>query len=477
MRRFGFPVLLLSLVLAACSRQQEESVTVIVLGAESGAAKAIRSATVEGLVGLDEEGRVVPALADRWIVTDDGQSYIFRLRDGTWADGSPLTGESARAALRQALADLRGSALAHDFEAIEEVRAMAGRVVEIRLARPVPEFLQLLAQPELGLARRGRGTGPMALRREGAVAILTPIAPDKRGLPAVKDWAAHVRSLHLSGGTARQALDRFEDDRGVIVLGGTFAEWPALADAHVPRSAVRMDPAVGLFGLAPLHTDGFLADAENREAMAMAIDREALAQALRAPGWAGTTRLVSPATEGASPLVAERWTGLSLGQRQAAAAARAGRWRARHGDFALRLALPRGLGADLLFARLSADFAAAGLKLVRVGEGEAADLRLVDAVARYSRPDWFFTQLSCAARPKVCSAAADAAYTAAAALPDPAVRDRQLAQAEAELMAANTFIPLGPPLRWSVAAPDTAGFSPNRWGIHPLLPLAMRPAR
>lgn len=445
----------------------------IVLDGHSGAAPAIRSATVEGLVGLDEQGRVVPALADRWIVTDDGQSYIFRLRDGTWADGSALTGETARAALRQALAGLKGSALAHDFAAVDEVRAMAGRVVEIRLIRPVPEFLQLLAQPELGLARRGRGSGPMAQRRDGPVIVLTPIAPEQRGLPAVSDWAARVRALRLSTGSVKQALDRFEEDNHVVVLGGTFIHWPALADARVPRGAIRVDPVVGLFGLAPVHSDGFLGEAENREAIAMAIDRDALAQALQAPGWAGTTRIVSPATEDASPLVAERWTALSLAQRQAAAAARVARWRARHGDFALRLALPRGLGADVLFARLSADLAAAGLKVERVGEGATADLRLVDSVARYSRAGWFFTQLSCAARPKVCSPAADESYTTAAGLGDPAVRARQLAQAEAELIAANTFIPLGPPLRWSLVASDTVGFATNRWGIHPLLPLAM----
>lgn len=446
----------------------------IVLDGERGAALTIRSATVEGLVGLDEQGRVVPALADRWIVTDDGQSYIFRLRDGTWADGTPLTGETARAALRQSLAGLKGSALAHDFAAVDEVRAMAGRVVEIRLARPVPEFLQLLAQPELGLARRGRGTGPMAQRREGQVSVLTPISPEKRGLPAVKDWTAQVRPVRLSTATAKQALDRFEEDSRVVVLGGTFVHWPALADARVPRGAVRLDPVVGLFGLAPVHADGFLGEAENREAVAMAIDREALAQALQAPGWAGTTRIVSPATEDASTLVAERWTGLSRAQRQAAAAARVARWRARHGDFTLRLALPRGLGVDVLFARLSADLAAAGFKVQRVGEGDAADLRLVDTVARYSRAGWFFTQLSCAADRKVCSASADASYAAAATLGDPAVRDRQIAQAEAELMAANTFIPLGPPLRWSLAASGTVGFSTNRWGVHPLPPLAVR---
>jgi hypothetical protein len=84
------------------------------------AAQLVRAATVEGLVGFDAEGRVVPALADRWIVTEDGQSYIFRLRNGEWPDGSAITAEVAAAALKKALAGLRGTALALDLAPIEE---------------------------------------------------------------------------------------------------------------------------------------------------------------------------------------------------------------------------------------------------------------------------------------------------------------------------------------------------------------------
>lgn len=467
-----FALFLLILVLAGCSRPRDDAVTVLMLDADRGGAQAIRGATAEGLVGFDAEGQIVPALADRWIVTDDGQSYIFRLRDGTWADGSPLTGETARAALRQALAAARGTDLAPDLAVVDEVRAMASRVVEVRLSRPFPDFLQLLGRPELGLVHRGRGAGPMALRRDGALAVLTPIAPERRGLPAVENWAARNRPVHLVGAGARAAIQRFDDDRAVVVLGGTFDQWPELAEVRLPAASVRIDPVVGLFGLAVLHHDGFLAEAENREAVAMAIDRDALATALRAPGWTPTTRLVSPGTDGDAGLVAERWTQQSIAARQAIAASRLTRWRSAHGEVVLRIAVPRGLGGDILFARLSLDLAAAGFKTLRRRAGEPADLRLVDLVASYPRGDWFFAQLSCAARPEACSAAADAAHAAARGLADPAARARGLAGAEATLMAANDFIPLGTPLRWSLAAPDTAGFAANRAGVHALLPLA-----
>ena len=42
-------------------------------------------------------------------------------------------------------------------------------------------------------------------------------------------------------------------------------------------------------------------------------------------------------------------------------------------------------------------------------------------------------------------------------------------------MAANTFIPFGTPIRWSLVSGDVTGFAPNIWGTHPLMPLAMRP--
>ena len=50
----------------------------------------IRAAQAQGLVRLDEAGNVVPAIAERWIVTDDGVSYIFRIREFDLPGGGRL---------------------------------------------------------------------------------------------------------------------------------------------------------------------------------------------------------------------------------------------------------------------------------------------------------------------------------------------------------------------------------------------------
>jgi peptide/nickel transport system substrate-binding protein/oligopeptide transport system substrate-binding protein len=341
----------------------------------------------------------------------------------------------------------------------------------------MPDFLQLLAQPELGLVHRGTGAGPMGLRRSGAAVLLAPLVPEKLGLPAVPDWNQRTRRLVVSPGTASGAVAAFARGDADAVIGGTFASWPAIAAAKLSARAVQIDPVTGLFGLQVLHQDGFLAQPENREAIAMAIDRDALAGALRIAGWTPTTRMVTPGTGDDPAPVAERWAAAPIRQRQAVAAARVTRWRARKGAVSLRIALPQGAGADILFARLETDLGAAGFKLVRVALNAPADLRLVDVVARYDRAGWFFNQLSCRIHPQACRKAADDLAAQAETLSDPAARARSLAAAETELAAANVFVPFGPPVRWFLAAPDLTGLSTNRWAVHPLLPLALQPPR
>jgi ABC-type transport system substrate-binding protein len=479
----------MALVAGGCSDSSDGALAVIVIGEPSEpfatgnplpmAARLVRAATTEGMVGLDAEGRIVPALADRWIVTDGGQSYIFRLRDGVWPDGSPITAEDARVALRQALAAVRRSPLGLDLSEIDEVRAMAGRVIEIRLKSPKPDLLQVLAQPELSLVHKRRGSGPMAMRREGDTAVLTPVEPGKRGLPAVADWERMFRPVHVRAMPASAAIAAFDAGKSDIVLGGRLAQFPLANVAGLSRGTIRLDPVRGLFGLAFLHDDGFLSTAENREAVAMAIDREALLTSFSVAGWTPSNRIVSPGTEGDLGTIGERWAELDLEQRRAEAARRVARWRAEHPETAaLRIAMPEGPGADLLFNELRNALAAVGLGAVHVShKSRAADLRLVDVVARYTRATWFLNQLSCTARQGLCNSVADARAAEARAATDAATRSALLAEAEAELTAANVFIPFGPPVRWSLVRATVTGYSANSWGFHPLVPLATRPTR
>ena len=481
------PALLLApgLLLAACTGSSDATVEVAIIGQpnalfdasarQSPAARLLRNATAEGLVSLDAQGRAVPAVADRWIVTDDGLSYIFRLRNGTWPDGSPMTAESGRQALREAIAAQRGTPMALDLSVIEDVRMMAGRVIEIRLTSPQPDFLMLLAQPELGLMHKG-GAGPMSLVREKGAALLKPIPPGKLGLPAVENWSSRVRNVRLQALPADKAIGQFAEGQVAVVEGGSFASLPLVDVAGISRGALQIDPVNGLFGLAFAHSDGFLSQAANREAIAMAIDRDRVAGSIGVGGWQATTRVVPPGLEGSFPAPGERWANLSLAQRRDVARARVLRWNAgKGGRPQLRIALPDGPGADRLFGQLREDLAAIGLDAARVAEGAAADLRLIDAVAPVARASWYFHQFHCAAQHNLCDSDADRQFAAALEATDPASRIKLLGQAEASLSDANLFIPLGQPVRWSLVAGAATGFAPNSLAFHPLMPIALRP--
>ena len=257
-RPFLLAVLLAS-TLAACGKGRDGVVEIAMVGdAEQlfqkgvrlpASAQHLRAATVDGLVALDADGEAVPALAERWIVTDEGRSYIFRLRDGTWPDGSELTSESVCDALRQAIRGLAGTSLAVDLAQVSDVRAMAGRVIEIRLSSAMPDFLQLLAQPELVLFRRGQGMGAMTMERDGDVMTLRLVPPEARGGAQDPQWLEHARALRVQPASAARAVALFDEGTVDVVLGGQIEDLPRVDTGPLSRGTVRLERVAGLLGL------------------------------------------------------------------------------------------------------------------------------------------------------------------------------------------------------------------------------------
>lgn len=481
-----FPVLA-ALLLASCGSGREGAIDLAVIGdrdslLEKGArlspdAQLLRSATVDGLVRLDANGDVTPALAERWIVTDDGRSYIFRLRNGNWPDGTELTSESVQDAFRRTLRSLKGTSLGLDLDRISDIRAMAGRVVEIRLTSPMPDFLQLLAQPELGLFRKSVGQGLMRLERGDGPLALHPLPPQARGEPEDPSWAKRSRELRVRAVSAPQAILLFDEGQVDLVLGGQIENLPLVDTGPLSRGTVRLDRVIGLFGLQVVRAGGVLAEPSMREAVAMAIDRPALIAPFNVGGWDITTRVVPTGLDDDLGTIGERWEGLAVEDRQQEAARRVAAWSTANPDAAARLSvfLPEGPGSDIVLAALRRDLGKAGITLDRAAKEQDADLIWVDRVARYAAAEWFLNQFNCSLRRGACSPEADARVKEAAVAPDAASAAALLAEAEAELTAANVYIPIGVPLRWSLVRSDITGFTPNRWGFHPLPPLSVIP--
>ena len=438
--------------------------------------QVVRAATTEGLVAFDETGQIVPALAERWIVTDDGLSYIFRLRDIDGPDGEPVEASEIRRALEGARGRLAGTSLGLDLAVIDEVRAMTGRVIEIRLKSPLPGFLQLLAQAEMGVLPAGTALGPMRAVDTPPGVTLAALSPEQRGLPTMEDWQDAYRPVTVRRLPAAAAVARFRDGDADLVTGGTLASFPLADPGPLSRGTIRLDAAIGLFGLA-IHTqEGFFADPANRRALSLAIDRDALIEPFNIGGWVPATRIVPAALSPEGEAAPERFAGLALEARRAQAAARVAAWEAANAtDLSVRIGLPEGPGADQLFAEIAEDLAAVGITATQTTPGDGAELELRDRLARYGGPSWFLNQFNCSLRAGLCSPRADALVAAAMAEPNAIAQRQLLESAEEALLEAEVFVPLGMPVRWSLVRGDLSGFAENVFAVHPLFPLALRP--
>lgn len=486
--RFCFSFLI-CLALAGCGSSNEGGpVDVAIIGSGeslsnhgvrlSPAAQHLRAATDEGLVAMDPSGQIVPALAERWIVTDDGLSYIFRLRDSQWPEGEEITSGQVRRLLLDNLRRLDGTTLGLDLAKIKDVRAMTGKVIEINLTGPMPDFLRLLAQPEMGFVRDGKGLGPMRGEQEngGDIIVLTTLPPDMRGLPAIANWEEATRKVSVRTLPARQAVEAFASGEVDLVLNGRIGDLPHADTGPLSRGTIRIDATLGLLGLAVRSEEGLLARAPLREALAMAIDRSTLMQAFNIGGWQASPEVVPRSMWGAVEPAELRWADAPIEQRRAEARRRIAAWKADNGGSAeVTIGMPRGPGSNLLFRRIAQDFATIGVTARLVERGKGADLELYDSVARYASPRWFLNQFNCAVRSGPCSPRADALVEQSLTASGPDQKAALLAQAALELQDANVFISFGAPIRWSLVRSSVTGFAENQWGLHPLFPLSELP--
>ncbi|KQM24905.1 hypothetical protein ASE57_13965 [Sphingomonas sp. Leaf11] len=412
----------------------------------------LRSALAQGLVRFDAAGQVEPGLAERWNMVDDGRSYIFRLGDATWSDGRPVTAEQVVVALRRAVRVEAGHRLTPFLRSIDEIVAMTPQVIEVRLRRPNTELLTLLAQPELAVIRGAQGTGPLRRLRGQGVRLRAPADPD--GPPPVA--ADEVR---LRGARAALAVARYAEKRSDLVLGGDFADWPLVATASPRPADVRVDPARGLFGFAFVGRDRFLSTALGRAAVAMAVQGANLPGAIDS-GWGQADTILPERLDSAADPALPAWRNLTEEQRWATARAQVAAFGR---PVRLRVALPDGPGATLLWGRIAAALSRIGIAGERVAMTAPAELRLVDRVAPYDSARWY---LATACR--TCSMEAMTLIAAARDADNLPERAQRLATADAAMAADVAFVPVARPWRWSLVAPRLRAFQTNARAVHPL---------
>lgn len=429
----------------------------------------LTEAIAQGLVRFNAEGDIEPALAQSWIISDDGLTYTFRLRRTNWTGGGRVTAQQVAARLRAALGRASRNPLRPVLGAISEIVAMTDEVIVINLRGPRPNFLQLLAHPALAILQDGAGTGPYRLAgNDGGATRLQIIRGEDEEAPPESP------EILLTGEAAAHAVARFATGRRALVIGGNAGNLAYARAADLPANALVFDPVGGLFGLSFNPRGGPLAGPTVRRALSMAIDRQALANALGAPGLGPRTSLAPAGVQDFSNVTQPEWAGLSQTQRREEAA-RLLAALSLPSPIRIRVAMPEGPGYRLVFAHLRRDWRLIGVEAVRVGPNEAADMNFIDEVAPANLGSWYLRHFTCEAS-AVCDATADAALLAARLAPTAAERQTQFTLADGILSRATPFIPLTAPVRWSLVPGRLDGFRSNPFARHPAVNLfAERP--
>lgn len=423
-------------------------------------AALLAEATAQGLVRFEASGQIEPALAQRWIVSDDGLRYTFRLAPVEWVGGGKVTASQVVSRLRAAIGASSRNPLKPLLTNIDEIVSMTDDVLEISLNTPSTSFLHVLAQPEMAILRNNLGSGPYR-------GTLKPDRSILLRLPKSKDPQARERDetdeIILRGERAALAVARFKAGLADLTIGGTAGNLLIARAGQPTAQNLRFDPVAGYFGLAFVSDDGPLADPAVRQALSMAIDRTSLVNAIGVPALLPRASLLPTGLSDVPAPSAPEWGSRPLAERRAAAA-RTLRPLAGNEPLVLRVAMPEGPGYRVILAFLRRDWRAVGIEVEAVSDKAPADLKLIDKVAPAAMASWYLQGFSCAISP-VCSAEADEAMHAAATAPL-AERRALIAEADRLISAAVPFIPLTAPVRWSLVSQRLTGFTPNAFGRH-----------
>ena len=483
MRRLVTALLIATLALlpGACRQQNEGAIDVTVIGDPPKIADAARGAlstpesvllenVAQGLVRFDANGNIVGGLAERWNVSDDGLSYIFRIASMNWPDGRKVTAEQVAKILKREIGPRSRNELRDTLGAVDDIVAMTDRVIEIRLMAPRPNLLALLAQPDLAIVQRGLGTGPFA-------AAATDKAPGKirltRNVSASDEDEATKEEVVLAAAPVKQAIGAFANGKTDLVLGGTFIDLPIAHAVKLPRDSLQFDPASGLFGLMPLRPDNHLDNPDVRRMLSEAIDRDLIINALGVPGLTPRATLLETGLDELPAPTMPAWFATPLADRLPSLRAQADRIYGPRKP-TLRIVLPDGPGADLLLAALARSWAPLGFTVERAIGASSADFVLIDQVAPSASAAWFVRRFRCGAA-AICDPDTDKLIDAARETPVPLQRYALLQQAAIRIDDLQLFLPITAPIRWSLVGTRVSGFAGNRFAIHTLTDLQQRP--
>lgn len=220
-------------------------------GAAAAIDEVVYANVFEGLTRIGSDGAVNPALAESWVVSDDGKVYTFTLRSGVkFHDGTDFEATDVVFSLDRARSEDSTNAQKPLFAQIDSVEAVDAATVKVTLKQAQGAFLYnmgwgdaVIVAPESADGNKANpiGTGPFKFdswAKGSSIKIAknpdywgNPVALDRAEFRIIPDAAAAVPAL-LSGDVhafanlaAGDALAQIQaDPRFEVVIGATEGE-------------------------------------------------------------------------------------------------------------------------------------------------------------------------------------------------------------------------------------------------------------
>jgi peptide/nickel transport system substrate-binding protein len=231
---------------------------------------------------------VLPGLAESWQSSEGGVTWTFRLRDASFSDGSPITADDVVFSFLR-LRDDKESAYGGAFQVIADVKALDERTVRFTLKHTAAPFLGSTEQFNAGIVPRRvvERLGDDKFARQpvtsGAWRVVEWRPNDRLILEANPDYWREglpyldgVEVIEVSRDPTRASmLEAGEADVAREMPWPKIEEYQNRDDMIVP-----FDPSSVIYIVLLNHTDPLLKDVTVRRALAMAVDRAGITNAV-----------------------------------------------------------------------------------------------------------------------------------------------------------------------------------------------------
>ncbi|HYG60641.1 MAG TPA: ABC transporter substrate-binding protein [Symbiobacteriaceae bacterium] len=237
------------------------------------------------LVDVDKDLKIVPVLAEKWTISDDGKTYTFTLRQGVkFHDGTDFNAEAVKYNFDRMFDPALNSPRKGEISALDKVTVVDANTVKMELKTPFAGFLYALTD------RAGMMVSPTAAKAAGLDFLNNPVGtgPFKfkervkgDSITLVRNDQYWQKGLPKAAGVVYKTVTD-ENVKLVNLQSGQLDVIDTVPAKQVPqlktdnRVQISLGPSLQYQGLWINTTKAPLNNKLVRQAVNAAIDREAL---------------------------------------------------------------------------------------------------------------------------------------------------------------------------------------------------------